>query len=141
MNWDNFPGLSISFALWQQMRDDVNHHLPAEACGLLAGLNDRVSQLYPVTNILHSQVRYQMDPQEQLRAFQDIDDAGLELLGIYHSHPNGPDKPSPTDIAEAYYPQAVYLIWSLKTGIWRCHGYKIQKGVVKETPLSILDGM
>jgi proteasome lid subunit RPN8/RPN11 len=123
------------------MRDQVNHHLPAEACGLLAGLNDLATQIYPVTNILHSPVRYRMDPKEQLQAFQDIDDAGLELLAIYHSHPDGPDKPSPVDIAEAYYPQSVYLIWSLATGDWRCRGFKIEKGIASEIPLSILDGL
>ena len=96
--------------------------------------------VHPVTNILHSPVRYRMDPQEQLRAFQEIDEAGLELLAIYHSHPNGPEEPSPTDIAEAYYPEVVYLIWSLASGNWQCRGFKIKKGVITETPLSILDG-
>ena len=141
MIWGAYPGILISHALWGQMRDQVNHHLPAEACGLLAGTKDQVSQIYPVTNILQSPVRYRMDPQEQLRAFQDIEEADLEMLGIYHSHPNGPDKPSPTDIAEAYYPRAVYLIWSLASGDWHCRGFKIKKGVVTETPLSILDGL
>ncbi|MGD9093464.1 MAG: M67 family metallopeptidase [Anaerolineales bacterium] len=141
MKSDAYPGISISSVTWRQMRDQVNHHLPAEACGLLAGLNDLATQIYPVTNILHSPVRYRMDPKEQLQAFQDIDDAGLELLAIYHSHPDGPDKPSPVDIAEAYYPQSVYLIWSLATGDWRCRGFKIEKGIASEIPLSILDGL
>jgi proteasome lid subunit RPN8/RPN11 len=43
---------------------------------------------------------------------------GLEMVGIYHSHPHGPDSPSPTDIAEAYYPDAVYLIWFRQDGEW-----------------------
>lgn len=141
MNFREHPGIKISYALWRQMRDHVNRHLPAEACGLLAGTEDQVINIYPVTNILHSPVRYRMDPQEQLSAFQDIDVAGLEMLGIYHSHPNGPEIPSATDIAEAYYPEAVYLIWSLSTGEWRCRGFKIEKGAVNETPISILEGL
>ena len=35
--------------------------------------------------------------------------AGLELLGIYHSHPNGENEPSPRDVELAYYPEAAYF--------------------------------
>ena len=62
------------------------------------------------TNVLHSAVRYRIDPAEQLAGLQPDRRSGLELVGIYHSHPNGPDGLA-TDIAEAYYPEAVYLIW------------------------------
>jgi proteasome lid subunit RPN8/RPN11 len=41
------------------------------------------------------------------------EDAGLELLAIYHSHPQGPEGPSETDIAMATYPEATYIIISL----------------------------
>ncbi len=40
----------------------------------------------------------------------DFEDAGLELLAIYHSHPRGPATPSETDVARAFYPEAIYLI-------------------------------
>ncbi len=43
----------------------------------------------------------------------DFEDAGLELVAIYHSHPRGPETPSPSDIAHAFYPDSVYLIVSL----------------------------
>ena len=45
----------------------------------------------------------------------DFEDAGLKLAAIYHSHPRGPETPSPTDIACAIYPDSVYLIVSLAT--------------------------
>ena len=62
--------------------------------------------------------------------------AGLELVGIYHSHPNGPDRPSPTDIAGNMYPVA-QLIWFREKGRWQARGYNIENGISVEIPLEI----
>jgi hypothetical protein len=83
--------LSISADQWEEMRLDVNQHAPEEACGLLAGIKNQVQLVLPVANELHSPVRFRMAARDQLLAFDRIDQAGLVLLGIYHSHPNGPD--------------------------------------------------
>jgi proteasome lid subunit RPN8/RPN11 len=87
---------------------------PLEGCGLLAGKASIVSRLYRIENILASPYRYEMDPRQQLQAFQELENAGMELLAIYHSHPAGPEEPSVTDIARAYYPNAVQIIVSLR---------------------------
>jgi proteasome lid subunit RPN8/RPN11 len=118
----------------RQMRREVAQCSPEEACGLLSGQIEagyyRVAAVIPATNELHSPVRYRIDPHEQIAAFNQIDAQGLELVGIYHSHPAGPPDPSPTDIAEAFYPAAVYLIWSAPEGDWRCKAFLIQDGQV-----------
>ena len=89
------------------------------ACGLLAGTAlDGVGQVkiaIPVSNALHSPVRFRMAAEEQLAAFLHIEELGFELLAIYHSHPHGPASPSSTDLAEAFYPEALTLIWSGQT--------------------------
>jgi proteasome lid subunit RPN8/RPN11 len=54
-----------------------------------------------------------MDPKEQLAAFKDMEAAGLDLIGIYHSHTHTTAYPSRTDAAKAYYPDALYVIVSL----------------------------
>ncbi len=46
--------------------------------------------------------------------FREIRAQNLELLGIYHSHPQTENIPSPTDIARAYYPDAIHFIISPK---------------------------
>ena len=79
-----------------------------------------------------------MDPQDQWRAFQRMETAGLELLGIYHSHPNGPDRPSPTDIAEAMYP-VVQIIWYRQEGRWQARGFRIESGKVREVELKLAE--
>jgi proteasome lid subunit RPN8/RPN11 len=119
------------------MRLDIEQHAPEEACGLLAGLGNQVKMVLPITNELHSPVRYRMAAREQLDAFDLFDFDGLELVGIYHSHPNGPDNPSATDIAEAFYPEALYLIWSAQGGVWNCRAFRIQEGQVQEVGLRV----
>lgn len=86
---------------------------PNECCGLLAGRNGRVERIYRGTNVDHSPYTYLMDPKEQLAAFKDMEAAGLDLVGIYHSHTHTAAYPSKTDVAKAFYPDALYVIVSL----------------------------
>jgi len=123
---------------WELMRAEVDAKSPEEACGFLAGTGQCVLAVVPVTNKLHSPVRYQMDPLEQLSAFQKIEQAGYELLGIYHSHPNGPDMPSATDIAEAYYPDVIYIIWYRSSHMWGCRGFTIREGIVNSVGIQVI---
>jgi len=60
-----------------------------------------------------SPVSYRLEPKEQLRVFQEIDDEGLDLLGIFHTHTHSEAFPSETDRKQAFYPEASYLIMSL----------------------------
>lgn len=130
-------GLYLNAQHYEQMLVNVTSRAPEEACGLLAGKDNRVTLVISVTNELHSAIRFRMDPVEQLKAFQMIEDRGIDMLGIYHSHPNGPLMPSQTDIAEAYYPDVVHLIWSRSSDNWICKGFRIIEGDVSEVLLTI----
>lgn len=132
-----FGLLSLDSKHYEEMLKDVVKRAPEEACGLLAGENKRVTLIVPVRNELHSPTRYRMDPIEQLKAFELFEDHDLEMLGIYHSHPNGPATPSRTDIDEAYYPDVVHLIWSPPSGNWTCRAFYISEGKVSEALLDI----
>jgi proteasome lid subunit RPN8/RPN11 len=128
--------LILTRSHWQAMRRHVARRVPLEACGLLAGRGDRVETTRGVPNAARSPVRFRMAPREQWRAFQRIEAAGLELVGIYHSHPQGPDHPSPTDVAEAMYP-VVQLIWYRAGGGWQARGFRIAQGKFSEVALQI----
>jgi proteasome lid subunit RPN8/RPN11 len=131
--------MRIAVEDWELMRSDAADKAPEEACGIIAGqIEGQIYQakaVIPITNQLRSPVRFRMDPHELLTAFTQLEQQGWELLGIYHSHPNGPAEPSPTDISEAYYPEAVHLIWSCRTGAWTCRGFMIRDGLVSEVSL------
>jgi len=128
--------LSISKKQQQEMLDPVTQHAPLEACGLLAGKNDRVEGVIFVRNQAQSPKRFVMDPYEQLKAFNWIESNNPDLLGIFHSHPTGPETASPTDIAETAY-QVVYLIWSLSQETWKLRGFWIENGRADEVSILI----
>jgi [CysO sulfur-carrier protein]-S-L-cysteine hydrolase len=132
--------LQLSPQLWGLMVADVSVRAPLEACGLLAGTGNTCLAVYPLTNILHSPTRYQIDPQEQFHTFQLIEENGWDLLAIYHSHPRGPATLSPSDIAEAFYPQAVYLVWYLEEGAWNCRGFRVQRQILEEISILVNSG-
>jgi proteasome lid subunit RPN8/RPN11 len=88
---------------------------PAEACGILAGRGRRLHQIIPVANFAEDPfTRYVLEPSALVKHLLVLENAGLSLLGFYHSHPNGDPIPSSTDICEATYSDAIYLIISLK---------------------------
>jgi len=128
--------LALSKTQCDEMRGHVAQQIPLEACGLLAGKNDRVEKVMLVRNQAQSPVRFLMDPYEQLKAFSWIESHDLDLLGIFHSHPTGPETASITDIAEAAY-EVVYVIWSLSGETWKARGFRIENGRALDVPLLI----
>ena len=106
---------------------------PNECCGLLAGRNGRVERVYPGTNVDHSPYTYLMDPKAQLAAFKDMEAAGLDLVGIYHSHTHTAAYPSRTDVAKAFYPDAMYVIVSLaKRDAPDIRAFRVADGQINE---------
>lgn len=130
--------LSLSAAHWQAMLAHARQAWPEEACGLLAGPPGRVERLDLVENVLHSPHEYTMDPDEQVRIMLEIEAAGWEVGGIFHSHPAGPPVPSATDVARAYYPEAVYIILApVPGGDWSGRAFEIDQGRVREVDIVV----
>jgi proteasome lid subunit RPN8/RPN11 len=128
------------FALSPELRDAIVAHAresnPNEACGLIAGRDRVPSRIIRCANAhLQPMTRYLIDPREQLRAFQDMDEKGEELVAIYHSHPASQPYPSPTDRAESHYPDAVYVLVSLRSRTPEVRAYRIEDDVVREVAL------
>ncbi|MEI6289670.1 MAG: M67 family metallopeptidase [Chloroflexota bacterium] len=120
------------------MQRHINFIAPIEACGLVGGRNDIVELVLPVKNAAESKTRFIMDPKAQLRAIQQIESEGLELLAIFHSHPKGPSTPSETDIAESRY-AAANIIWAKTGRRWTARAFIIENGISVEIPLTILN--
>jgi len=141
MEEQRFERLFIPVHLWIAMQAHVEKEAPIEACGILggnqSGVDLQAQLIFPARNELHSAHRYRMDAHDQLDAFNQLEEVGLDMVGIYHSHPQGPSTPSIMDIKEAYYPDAVYLIWAFDGMKWDCRGYSIQVGVVQEIPVIV----
>ena len=88
---------------------------PAECCGLIGGKASKSSSIYRLKNVRpDSDKAYEAAPEELFAAQRQMRERGEDLLAIYHSHPrsNNPT-PSDTDVRQAYYPAATYLIIGL----------------------------
>ena len=112
---------------------------PQEACGLIAGIGEQARQIIPVANVASNAHRYfRLNDQALAKAVFEIERAGLSLIGIYHSHPEGEPIPSQTDIQQANYPDTIYLIVGLRHGQPRLAGWEIHTGMV--TPVDLYVG-
>lgn len=129
------------FLLAPSMRDEMLAHARTgfgdEVCGIISGRDGVAVALYRGVNVSPTpSVTYELDI-ETLTKQIAFDDQGLTLAAIYHSHPAGPETPSPTDIGRAYYPDAVYLIVSLVDPMRPVlRGFRIVAGVVHEVEVS-----
>ena len=128
--------LELSASLLHEMITYVDQHAPLEACGVLAGKAARAEKMIGVLNQAQSPVRFVMDPYEQLHAFDWIESNGLDLVGIFHSHPTGPETVSPTDILEAAY-AVVHMVLSYTGSQWKARGFWIENGKACEVTLQI----
>lgn len=101
----------MTAAQHRQILDQAVQGRPYEVCGLVGGWQDVASHILPIRNIaLTPRTRYLLDPAAFVTAYTQIERSDGELIGIYHSHPAGAPTPSATDLAEATWPEVVYLI-------------------------------
>jgi [CysO sulfur-carrier protein]-S-L-cysteine hydrolase len=111
---------------------------PNECCGLIAAEGDVPVKVFPMTNADASPVTYRLDGKEQLRVFEEMDEQGWELWGIYHSHTHSEAYPSETDVRLAFYPEARYLLLSLQDrGAPVLRSFRITDGEVTEEELTV----
>jgi len=110
-----------------------------EVCGLISRQSNNEMKVYPVNNIASEPERFfEMDPAETINVMKQIRESEAELFAIFHSHPHSPAYPSKTDIEQAGYPNALYLIISLNTkGVLELKGFKIQQDSVINIDLSL----
>lgn len=129
-------------ALERSHYDEIVAHCqgdyPNEACGLVAGKEGLAVRVIPMRNADASPATYRFDAEEQFRVFDEMDDEGLEVHAIFHSHTHSEAYPSPTDRRQAFYPEAHYLILSLEDrSTPQLRGFRILDGEVTEEDVMI----
>ncbi len=120
--------MKITDAQLKQIYVHAKETYPHECCGFLLGdFGDGgwVRQVRPATNQNQERAdRFEISGQEFMQAENAADDAGLSIIGIYHSHPDWPPIPSQTDMGSAW-EEVLYLITSvhegrpLNTNVWK----------------------
>ena len=134
--------LVLPASLARELFKHARAELPNEACGLLAGdlATGRATAFHPTRNEEASPLRYTVHRDDLVRVIFGIEDAGQDLVGIFHSHTHTPAVPSPTDHRSALYPDAFYVLASLSepdTSAAALRAWRISDGTSREVPLTI----
>ena len=127
--------LVLTAAQFEELKQIVAAGYPHEVCGLLVGRLEgprvEIERVVQAENLNKERARdrYELDPQAFIRADRAAREDGLEILGIWHSHPEAPAMPSVTDLERAFEGYS-YLIVSVngqgevEGRSWRLHGGK-----------------
>lgn len=102
--------------------------LPNECCGLLIGNAEIVEDAARARNMKRSRTRFQVEPADHFAAIRRARAAGLDVIGAYHSHPNGPSGPSETDRARLTDPAMFHVIISLAHGTRTVRAFRLADG-------------
>jgi len=133
-------------ALPRNVVNHILHHAQTapedEVCGLIGVGTGGAVRVYPVLNVASDTHHlFAMEPKGQIDAMRKMREAGESLFAIYHSHPHSPATPSVTDLQQAAYPDALYLIISLDTkGVLEMRGYRLREREVESVELELLEG-
>ncbi len=125
----------------RQLQDWVVDGYPFEACGLLVGRTTEsgleVVRAAQARNIEpeRQRDRFQLAPDDWLAAENRARANGLEIIGIWHSHPDHPAKPSPTDLEAAWEGYAYAILSVAAQGVTDVRSWQLAQGSVEEQPV------
>lgn len=100
----SFESVEMAVADRSRLVSMARAGLPGEMCALLGGQPGppiRVMHIIAVRNVAASSNRFILDGAEMLAAEDEIEAAGLEVVGLAHSHPASHAEPSQIDLADA----------------------------------------
>ena len=128
--------LTVTQEVYDAVVDHALRGAPEEVCGVLGGEYAEERHASVVRQAENAAadptVTYRIGPEEQFELMEEIEDAGQEVVGFYHSHPAGPPQPSATDEAQATWPGYSYLIVVLAgdhpyVGSWEWTGEELER--------------
>lgn len=129
--------MRISRELYEEIVAHARSEAPNECCGMIASRDGEAVKVYRATNAAASPLRYEIDGAEQYRIQMQIENSGLDLGAIYHSHTRTEPYPSQTDINLAFYPDAMYLIVGLASEEPEVRAFTIREGQVRGAQLEL----
>ena len=127
--------MRISRELLDQVVQHAISEAPNECCGMIAARDGEAVAVFRMHNSAASPLKYEMAPMDQYRVEMGIEDSGLELGAIYHSHTRSAPLPSQTDINLAFHPHALYVIVGLERDEPEIRAWRIVDGEVSEAEL------
>jgi proteasome lid subunit RPN8/RPN11 len=106
-----------------EIEDAATAAYPKESCGLLIGQqhsknSQTVTRVAVSPNKTENDTRdsFEIDPQLRFDIMRELKDTSEDIVGHFHSHPNGPAHPSARDLEQAWEPALIWVITSIKDG-------------------------
>jgi len=128
-------------ALQSQVEREARAAAPRECCGLIEGTRRFDSIItfaaHPTRNLARAKDRFEIDPADHFRLLHAARDAGREIVGCYHSHPNSHPHPSGYDTEGAKDEQFVWLIGAVAVGYFELAAYALDNGAFRR--VTVLD--
>lgn len=141
--------LYITNEALEQIRAAGEDGYPDEVCGLMLGRDGAegrtVTALVPIANAFEGEEqyhRYLITPEDMFRAEREARRLGLDVVGVYHSHPNAPASPSQYDRDHAAWTTWSYVIVSVEQGTAvdvRAWSLRDDRGAYDEDDLAVRD--
>jgi proteasome lid subunit RPN8/RPN11 len=109
--------IRISKTAWDTMVSHVESTFPKEGCGLMIGSDGLVQEAVPLPNSYTGPQEdfFVIDPKDLLRVDQESRERGLDVLGVFHSHPDCDAYFSKRDLENSC-PWYSYVVLSIKKG-------------------------
>jgi len=130
--------IRIPKTIYQGMLDHARKEWPLECCGILSGKEKIVQKAFKLKNSEESPVRYSMSPQDQLKVYEEMEKESMEMVAIYHSHPQTIPFPSETDVKLAFYPDVASIIISLKEEESVVKAFRIGKEAISLEEIEVI---
>ena len=130
--------MRIARDLYDEILAHAREDAPNECCGMIAARDGEAVRVYRAVNAAASPLRYEIDPQDQYRIEMEIEDAGLDLGAIYHSHTRSEPYPSQTDVNLAFHPHAMYVIVGVAGEEPDVRAYRIVDGRIDAAGLEVV---
>ena len=124
------------------VRDEILAHAtsaaPRECCGLLVGHASVVDESVRSPNVDPNPNRYEIDARLHVSTNRRLRGSGRGVIGAYHSHPHTPAQPSPSDVAEAYYSEFIWIIASLAGPDPELRAFRVEDGRILELVIELV---
>jgi proteasome lid subunit RPN8/RPN11 len=115
---------------------------PLEACGLILGRRNgscvEAARVVSARNLDRERARdrYELDPQDFLAADAEARGAGLDIVGVWHSHPDHPARPSATDLERAWEGWSYVIVSVAADGVRELRAWRLADGSFEEEPIA-----
>lgn len=94
------------------MIEHAEKEKPNESCALLFGKKNMISEIFLTKNIEESPTNFTISNEQLIKAYKISEEKNVEVIGIFHSHPNSEAYPSNTDKKFMFSNPVVWVIYS-----------------------------